>query len=983
MIQTNFYDKQIYFAILWRGYSTYILEPDKWNKITEHIPRDPKYYGFWSDFLEDKYGMRFTFLEDKGLTGGGFLLKQIYETKGEGANALVYFSVGYWNCSTPVQINQWRINLNEYECQFPGGVLTSIEKMPFQGLLRSRMSAPCTVNDYTGFDGELLTPIENSNIRLHSKSIYETSEFSSNGPKDTGESLEATLDTYFVIQPDQQDQSISELNQVFTQPCSFLNTTSNLPAQTGSPTDPTVATSDGIYTSLGPPPVVGDPYKNLISQYNSTTNGSLQIKWSGSVGSFFWWQGGAGNMFFKLTPSVVVIRNVGGIKVVAYQAYGTTVVLSSGGAGTSPNPTPPMIGYFNDTATPGGIAPVGTGTKTDLNLASTQFILPSVTGSTPRKQCNQVDGYIWDETFDNIPIQIADEIYVHILMTPFMTSVALASHFIQGIDFLNTITYKQLTSLPGSIAPMFRIFDILNQQLEAMTGEKDSLISPFFDVGGFGRNYFLSNGYGIRNYGGKAYKMKKDFMSTIDSLQSVFCLGAGIKRVATSVPNKYKEYFVLDYIPNFFSNGVIARYDNTFGWKAINNPKVCYNKAELGYEKFEGLNIIQQDEINTQGSYLLQFLQYTDNTLSKRSGIIASEFLLEEERRNQFLASTQQRLTNDDDWFIVATSEPNIWYRQNPQFLDPLSAGLSFANDNPVIGFEILMFLVYGDSINIDFGGALGIMNFSILNQCAGFPKYSGVLKDGYQIINQQLWASGTWGRNSIVYDSSVNLWFLCYVTVTSATPPVSDPTHWIQWDSIYAGHANFSIEVIPSSPDQIFAERNQPFEVCAGVIDPSTIYNGRLSLKHILYNWRPVLGVGLDFINPNDMSYQVSQIVTTLVKMNSLFTSKFRSTETNKGNAGTLKLVEIEREFVFRYLLSGENIYSPQGAECKIKIGQNELNLIRASLCGETGTYTDYGGVILNDDFGINWFCHIEDIQYDLVKEIATLKVQKVKKVI
>ena len=153
--------------------------------------------------------------------------------------------------------------------------------------------------------------------------------------------------------------------------------------------------------------------------------------------------------------------------------------------------------------------------------------------------------------------------------------------------------------------------------------------------------------------------------------------------------------------------------------------------------------------------------------------------------------------------------------------------------------------------------------------------------------------------------------------------------------------------------------------------------------MKHILFNWRPILGVGLSFINPDDLSFQVSQIVVTLAKMNSIFTSKFFASEPNKGNSGVLVLTEIVREFVSNYLSNGENIYSPTGAECKIKIGQNDLNLIRMSLCGETGTYKDFGGLILKNDFDEFWFCKVDDIQYDIVKQIATLKVQLVRQVI
>ena len=191
------------------------------------------------------------------------------------------------------------------------------------------------------------------------------------------------------------------------------------------------------------------------------------------------------------------------------------------------------------------------------------------------------------------------------------------------------------------------------------------------------------------------------------------------------------------------------------------------------------------------------------------------------------------------------------------------------------------------------------------------------------------------------------------------------------------------NLTITPSSPNQVFAERNQPFKVCKGVIDPTTIYGGRITPGHILQNWRPVLGVGLDQVDVNSEDYAVSQIVPTLVRMNSLFTTQFFEDEEFKGNVGDQTIIENRRVRIKDYLKNGKNIFSSTGATCKARIGYNEYNDIRLALTGEhSDDSKNFGGVVLNDDENNLWFCHIMDFRYNFVSQITTLDVQRVVKV-
>ena len=952
-MQTNLYDNSLYFALQFQDQTTNILqpltlciEPMNWDKLVNDIPRDLSWYAFWSDFMEDSYGLCFTFLEN----GGGEYLKNIYDTFGD--QAVVWFMFGYTGHKP---IKKWRVNLQDYELDYGsdisefGGVLTSIEKMPFQGKLKARMSTPCQINAYINMDGDLLTPIPVQTVRLHSKTLLEETVASTQIPITLPESVPTFFDTYLIIQPDLTNAVIDELYQVFNQPTGILDTTSRIPASSGIPSAPH---GSGIYTSLGPPDVLADPFLNNICQFNPSTSGLLEVIWSGGTvdTSFYWYKtGGLTHNYWGVTPRVVVTRLILGVWTVVGEYDGTTQIVSTF-VDSGVHPTAPMIG--------------STPSATNLNTASTQYILPSVTGSSPRGNCNQCSGYTFNEDFINIQVEAGDCVYVHLLMCTNGTTKTANNAWVQVDQFVNDITFKQLTVTPGSTSDCYRAFDIITQQLENITGQKNALISNYYSEGGAGYNRVYTNGYGLRNFNALYNQPKKSLEAFLKDEQATYCLGVGIQELEGI------EYLRIEYITDFFKPLVINTYENTFEWKEKHNKDFCFNKFEFGYNKWQGLNLIMEDEFNTKGDYLTQFLKYGDAMLSKMSDTIHAGYMIEEQRRNQFNVNPNQSLQEDETLFCINVRTPNIFLLQNPSFVAPI------ANNNPIISFGQLMFLQFGDAVKITFtgpGAYLGTMSFGIAqSEISTYPN------DNYSIFTEGTWISGTtYGYNTIIYDNSGGGWYICYLAVTSSTPPNLDAAHWTAW--IFLGYSGgYTIEVIAPAPNQLFSERNQPFQICSGVIDPSTIYNGRDSLKHILYNWAPIIGIGLYFIDPLSKDWAVSQIVTTLVRMNSKFTTKFNVDETFQGNVGQLTLNEFTREQISN--IANYRLFSPIQGTCKIRIGWNEFEENRLALSGETGDETkDFGGLVLKDNKGEMWFCHVMDMKQNNYDEMCELNVQKV----
>ena len=974
MLQTNLYDYDLQFSLQFNNTQTLVLEPISlclepmnWSKIINRIPRDKKWFGFWTDYIEDKFGLLFSFEEAGGITGGGDFLMNIYETYGDQAE--VYFALGYAKSqqipsySTGQIIKRWRVNLQEYEKKDGshrnrfGGIMTSIEKMPFQGKLAARMKTKCAVNAVLNMDGDPLTPISSYTARLHSKTLEETTIFSSPAPITLPESVSTFFDTYLVFQLDQNGSVINELYDVFTQPAGILNTGSRLPASAGVPAP---ANGSGIYLTGGPSTpltsALAPPFSTLISQYIPSTSGLLSISVVGGGPNTSWYYYGFASDpgYWTATPRVVVMRLIDGVYQIISETDGVTKIISVGGTPTgNPYPTPPMIGSFPS--------------ATNLNTSSTQYILPSVTGFTARADCHQVSGYSVDEELLNIEVLAGDQVFLHIILCPNRTVKTEVSSWIQLDNWFNTITYKQLTIAPPSTAPAYRFFDVINQMLENITGQKNALRSPILEEGGALWNVLTTNGYALRNFNALINQPTMDLESILSSIQAITFIGVGIQEI-----NEI-EYMYIDYAPNLMKSLVIDTYLDTLQWEESHDTSYSYNLWQLGYNTWQGLNLIMQDEFNTQGEYLTQFMTYGNNTFNLMSNLIGSGYLLEEQRRNQFLLNPNQSLQNDNDWFIIATSEPNAFH----------NLAISASNATSRIAFyQTSMALLAGDKF---------VLSFLPWSNTASYVLGSVVSDGATNYICQS--ASGNFTSNLPPHLDAVN-WHVggganagtIFTIVVESSTFVGEDIYSVTPAPVDELYGAYTVTITPPSPDQVFAERNQPFQICSGVIDPSTIYNGRFSPKHILYEWLPLVCVGLWFFNnsnPNNLT--ISQIVTTLVKMNSKFTSKFIQSEPFKGNCGTNTLVEFNREFVMTYtqdiLPRDLALFSPKVGMCSIRRGWNDFELLRKALSGETGDASkDFGGLALQDSNNEVWFCHVIDLSYDQVKEMINLTVRKVK---
>lgn len=883
-ILTNLYDFQCYFGLLIDGVLTEILEPDGWNSIQLHSPRNKDYYGFTADFIEDNLGMLFTYAKgatypgQKNITGGAEILYNLYETIGN--EALVIFQFGQKVGQQFNPLYQGKVNLNVYYRDF-GGVSTSVEKMPFQATFLARKGAPVTINNFQTFDLEKLTPITTWQLRLHSQALQETSQGTVTTVQDSNLLLfSAHPSSYVTMQPDTSNQTISELNTFISAPLGLIDETAT--------------------------PIITEELFQFQAQFAGSTN----VQFSGSINAYFFLWGNVGpapghapivnHWAWTIAPRMIIQRLVAG----AYVTI-SDVTDSSQALFYDPNSYPDNIVY--------------------------PAIDPHLFSGIDATDYDKLVGvnYTWTNSpaFQGISLLPLDRVYINLdfqwsnpggLGVTNLTQMVIS----KAVDVL---TITQVTLAPSTTANGFRVLDVLNQMMECITGQQNAVISDFFSPGGAGYNYMLLNGFSIRGYGGQAYSFRKDLESLISDLQAVFCLGYGFSTINGI------EYLRIDTVDKFFNpNNIILKIGNSFEWKDGHGSEWIYNEVQLGYSRYAKDELQMLEAFCTDASYLFQVSRTHTNTLQKTTALVADGNTLEFARRSQFLQNASNDNTFDDDIFLIALTNGNTFSSVALSFVG--AAFLGPSGGNLSIIFPENFSLIPGDRVSVTSGPYAGF-TFTVFAQLVGYPTITG--QDGYSFT-----------------------------------------------DSVPVGTiaSTCNITVIPCAPNVVFAEANEPFAICENVLDPGSIYNGRISNKHVLFNWLPILSISLYFAQANNPDLNVAQIHTTQTKNNRLFTTQFLPTEPYKSYAGELVLQEFANVNNTDYLQNAA-VFTPKGGECKAYVGWNEYAILKAALSQETGNPSlDGGGIVVNDDLGNFWFCHVMDVSYNPVEQIAQFQLQKVR---
>lgn len=197
---------------------------------------------------------------------------------------------------------------------------------------------------------------------------------------------------------------------------------------------------------------------------------------------------------------------------------------------------------------------------------------------------------------------------------------------------------------PDSLHEAPRLKDFFTKIVDYISDACVTVKMPEFEIGGEYYDYFLPNGYEVRNDGNIVDRQfVYNFKEAMKSINAIFCAGyqifddcvfiGTIKEFYKPLDCGLLDYPVVDYR---------VKYDS----------KLLLNEFEFKYKKVPKDEVNTIDEFNTSAQYSIP----TDKTKGKckvESDFIGSGYLLEEIRRKQFNEKPTESTSFDDDVFIV------------------------------------------------------------------------------------------------------------------------------------------------------------------------------------------------------------------------------------------------------------------------------------------------------------------------------------------
>lgn len=427
------------------------------------------------------------------------------------------------------------------------------------------------------------------------------------------------------------------------------------------------------------------------------------------------------------------------------------------------------------------------------------------------------------------------------------------------------------------------LFKALQRSLYQIAGS-DCLESDFFNTG-CGKDYLVTNGFSIRRFADKNPTLS--FKELLESIDAIFFVGYEYNTSTSGQKIRIKK------ADDFYSGGEIIAFSECFDYRTEVAGQYIYSSVEIGYNKFldEGINFL--DEFNTKHEYQLP-IEGHENRLSAMSSLIASGYALEITRREQFDSAPKDSTKYDDDCFIIAYS---------PQGTQTDTASTVFIKFYTFNYFQIPL-----DSLPSFF--AVGII-----------VAVSGTVSNN---------RSYTISAIEIVTDSATNIKY--YRVWVAETTLVLESTVT----------ATFSTSGIAGA-----AEKDEAFDIVAGVISPETSYNLRITPKRMLYNRSKWLISSLYY------KQTAAVVKNTFFKMNGDLQTKFKNTETCL-LGDVARSIILEKNSVQKGSLGYQvPLFIPEWAYFSSYTTRSQWNTIRKALRGANGGGLDYGYLSITNPDG------------------------------
>ena len=250
----------------------------------------------------------------------------------------------------------------------------------------------------------------------------------------------------------------------------------------------------------------------------------------------------------------------------------------------------------------------------------------------------------------------------------------------------------------------YNAFITFERFLLLMTGKSNLFKSDFFDTGGIGENFFITDGELVRNIpvmstdpNARVHQLRTSLKDAFQSFDAGWNLGLGIEQQGI------REFVRIEQLEYFFQPVVILELGKLRNIKRKIATEYVYNATDIGYEgeaKIEGIQGL--DKTNGKVNRISTITRLS-NKYEKTSKYQTDDYPREIQRREQFINDPTLDVKYDDTKMILDCQDPKSTFSVTLIDNDLVNKGVVFETN---ISFELLFvqFAVAPTSNTIEIG---------------------------------------------------------------------------------------------------------------------------------------------------------------------------------------------------------------------------------------------------------------------------------------
>jgi hypothetical protein len=258
-----------------------------------------------------------------------------------------------------------------------------------------------------------------------------------------------------------------------------------------------------------------------------------------------------------------------------------------------------------------------------------------------------------------LDLRIGDKVYLYgQVAVSRVTSNVLDNYRFEyhlGVYPGSYLRLKAITSTPATKAKGLLVYEALQRCVESITDTPGSFYSEYFGrtdcslpyaVDGPGSLTMVTSSWLIRNFPLADKPFFVAFDELLASLDAAHCLGVGIEM------RDGRQVVRVEPRSHFYQPTQVLRLDNaTEQQKRVLRDRI-YNTVSIGYQRWKSGNENGLREFNGKRAYVLP-ISRVKGSYSALSPYVAAGYVIEETRRDQYVATPDKENSGDGQNFLV------------------------------------------------------------------------------------------------------------------------------------------------------------------------------------------------------------------------------------------------------------------------------------------------------------------------------------------